>query len=286
MQTDFTKMNKLGITINGEAFGHLLCHSVLVYSNWEWGTICQSESLLALRQGFQEALTRLGRIPLEHWTDHSTAATHWIGAEEEGQREFNVKYLDLMKHYKITPRTIQVQKPHENGDVESSNGVLKRRIEQHLLLRGHRDFASEDKYKEFLREMFAKANRLRSERTAEELAVMRILDVRRLPEYVEEESRVTSWSTVQVSRNTYSVPSRLKGQKVKARVYEDRVDIYYHRVHQLTTPRLRGEGKHAINYRHIIASLVRKPGAFPRYKYRTDLFPSESFRWAYETGIT
>jgi hypothetical protein len=47
-------------------------------------------------------------------------------------------------------------------------------------------------------------------------------------------------------------------------------------------PRLRGEGKHRINYRHIIDWLVRKPGAFEHYRYREDLFPSVRFRWAYD----
>jgi hypothetical protein len=282
METDFTSMNSLQITINRERFPHLVCHSVLVYSNWEWGTICESESFLALRHGLQRTLVRLGRIPVEHWTDHTTAATHEIRGQGGRERGFNRQYLELMGHYKMQPHTIQVREPHENGDVESAHGVLKRRMEQHLLLRGHRDFASEEAYEAFLTEVFDKANRGRTKRLAEELAVMRVLDVRLLPEYREEEARVTSWSTVQVSKKTYSVPSRLKGQKVKARVYEDRVEIYFKGSEQLTTPRLRGEKQHAVNYRHVIGSLVRKPGAFRRYRYREDMFPSETFRWAYD----
>lgn len=282
MATDFTRMNELKVTICGEAFPHLLCHSVLTYSNWEWGVVCQSESLLALRKGFQSTVLRLGRIPREHWTDHTTAATHAIGGQKGGVWEFNRDYLGLMDHFGITPRTIQVCKPHENGDVESGNGALKRRIEQHLLLRGIRDFRSVEEYEAFIEGAMARANRLRQRRFAEELAVMRLLDVRRLPEYREEEVRVTSWSTVQVARNTYSVPSRLRGEKVKARVYEEKVEIYFHGVRQLTVPRLSGERGHAVNYRHVIDSLVRKPGAFRQYKYRQDMFPTEEFRWAYD----
>ena len=63
MSTDFTCMNALGITIAGERFDHLLCHDVLTYSNWEWATICHSESLLALRNGIQAALLQLGHVP-------------------------------------------------------------------------------------------------------------------------------------------------------------------------------------------------------------------------------
>jgi hypothetical protein len=39
-------------------------------------------------------------------------------------------------------------------------------------------------------------------------------------------------------------------------------------------PRLRGQDKHRIDSRHIIGWLVRKPGAFARYVYREDLYPS------------
>jgi hypothetical protein len=47
-------------------------------------------------------------------------------------------------------------------------------------------------------------------------------------------------------------------------------------------PRLVGRDKHAINYRHIIDQLVRKPGAFENYRYREDLFPNSRFRIAYD----
>jgi hypothetical protein len=59
MSTDFTHMDKLGITILGEEFPHMLCHCVLTRSNWQWATICHSESLLALRCGVQSALLQL-----------------------------------------------------------------------------------------------------------------------------------------------------------------------------------------------------------------------------------
>ena len=37
-----------------------------------------------------------------------------------------------------------------------------------------------------------------------------------------------------------------------------------------------------IDYRHVIGSLVRKPGAFARYRYREHMFPTETFRLAYD----
>ena len=49
-----------------------------------------------------------------------------------------------------------------------------------------------------------------------------------------------------------------------------------------TLPRLRGQGRHRIDYRHVIDWLVRKPGAFENYRYRDDLFPTSRFRMAYD----
>ena len=42
-----------------------------------------------------------------------------------------------------------------------------------------------------------------------------------------------------------------------------------------------GRSHHAIDYRHVIWSLVQKPGAFARYRYREALFPSLIFRRTY-----
>jgi hypothetical protein len=47
-------------------------------------------------------------------------------------------------------------------------------------------------------------------------------------------------------------------------------------------PRL-APGSRKINYRHVVAQLVRKPGAFANYQYREELFPSVAFRQSYDT---
>ena len=75
-QSDFTSLNKLRITIQGEAFPHLLYHFVLPYSNWETGTLCFSESFESLSEGLQNALWELGGVPGIHRSDRLTAAVN------------------------------------------------------------------------------------------------------------------------------------------------------------------------------------------------------------------
>ena len=101
-----------------------------------------------------------------------------------------------MDHYGVKPRTINVNSPDENGDIESANGHLKRRIEQHLLLRGSRDFSSIEKYKIFLVNILIRANCNRTAKIQEELGSMRELPEIRLPEYTEEEKMVSSFGTI------------------------------------------------------------------------------------------
>ena len=280
MQTDFTYGNELGVTLAGEPFPHMLCHPVLPYSNWEWVTVCQSESMAALKRGVQSALFMLGRVPEFHQTDNSTAATHDF---RNGMRGFNKGYLDFMDHFGMEPRTTGVGEKEQNGDVESLHGALKRYVKQRLKLRGSSDFASKDEYETWLQDLAKKRNRRRQKRIDEDLAAMKLLRVERLAEFTEEEARVSQGSTINVRSNVYSVPSRLRGEKVRVRLYDDRLEIYYAQKHQLTVERLRGRGGHRINYRHVIAALVRKPGAFQRYRFREDLFPSLVFRRAYDS---
>ncbi len=281
-QTDFTDAGRLGVTIAGEPFPHLLCHFVLPYSDWEWATVCHSESMLALRRGVQSAVFRLGRVPEYHQTDNSTAATHDL---RTGKRGFNEEYAALMDHLGMKPRTTAIGKKEQNGDVEAANGALKRRLEQHLLLRDSRDFDSVESWEGWVQEVMEQSNRLRAPRVVEELAVMRPLSVERLREYREIDVPVTSWSTIRVQHNAYSVPSRLCGERLRVRLHEDRLEVYHGGTHQLTIERLRGRHGHRINYRHVIGSLVRKPGAFARYRYREELFPTLTFRRAYDAVV-
>jgi hypothetical protein len=128
----------------------------------------------------------------------------------------------------------------------------------------------------------SRLNRRCEGRLAEERDHLRPLPPRRLPAYTPYRVKVQRWSTVRVSNKTYSVPSRLLGHEIEARLYANEVEIHYHGQLVERMPRLRGGEDYRIDYRHVIWSLVRKPGAFARYRYREELFPTITFREAYD----
>lgn len=283
MQTDGTWMNSLGITIAGEPFPHILIHSVLVYSNWEWGRVAQSESFLAVQHGLQSTLEALGYVPAIHQTDQATAATHRLReAGGSGGWCYNDAYAGLMAELGMEPRTTHVRSPDENGDIEAANGALKRAVEQTLLLRGSRDFSSVPTYEGFLGEVMNRRNAGRQARLAEEIAVMRPLPGKLHPAVREERLRVSREGTIRFLHRTYSVPSSLVGEIVRVRATEWEISVYYDNICIERLARVTGQARHHIAYRHVIDSLLRKPGGFRDYRYRDDLFPTLIFRQAWE----
>jgi hypothetical protein len=78
------------------------------------------------------------------------------------------------------------------------------------------------------------------------------------------------------------VPSRLIGTAVLVRVRAEQLEGYVGTSQVFVLPRLVGKHQHRINYQHLIWSLVRKPGAFAAYRYRDDLYPTTTFRQAYD----
>jgi transposase len=280
VQLDWTHADELGVTIAGAVFGHWLCHAVLPYSNWQWAVPCHSESLLSLRVGLQAMLWALGGVPVQLQTDQSSTATHTLDRMSK-KRGFNTGYLALCAHYDVAPTTIHVACPNENGDIESANGHLKRRLKNHLILRGSRDFVSEVAYAEFVGKVCTGANLLRQAKVAEERPRLRPLPATRFPEAEEITVRVSSYSTIRAKGCAYSVPSNYVGYLVQVRVTETELSVHYAQAEIARYPRLPGR-EARINYRHIIASLVRKPGAFQRCLYREQLFPALVFRQAYD----
>jgi transposase InsO family protein len=284
MQTDWTRAAELRITIAGAAYPHLLCHSVLIHSNWEWATRCASESLLSLRSGIQAALSHLGRAPRIWQIDNSSTATHRLSNAGK-ERGFTDDFLAIAAHFGLEPRTINIGCPNENGDVESLNGHLKRRLRQHLLLRGNAEFATLEAYDLFLAAVLKKANASRAVKVAEELEVMRELPTSLLPNYQECDLRVGWQSTIRIKEMAYSVPSRLIGQKVRTRISETQIEVYCGREVACTLPRRHGRAGAVIDFRHVIAELVRKPGAFAGWRHREALFPALILRKAYDRFV-
>ena len=280
--SDFTTLKNTTITLQDKPFSHILYHYRLAFSGWCYvKVICGGESFTALSTGLQDALWRSGGAPLEHRTDSLSAAFN-NHAEEE---QLTKRYEEVCNHYHIKATRNNRGVSHENGAIESPHGHLKKRITQALLLRGSEDFASLEAYQLFIDGVVSKINQKNHTRFQEERASLQPLPKRRTQDYAEHRVLISSSSTFELKRVTYSVPSRFVGERLYIQVFDERLVLFHGheavleltRVYATQTQR----AKH-INYRHLIGALVRKPQAFRYSHVRAELLPSRDYQHIWE----
>jgi hypothetical protein len=279
--SDFTRLKRTTITIAGQVFDHLLYHFRLQYSKWSsMKVVSGGESFSALAQGLQNALQRLGGAPHEHRTDSLSAA--FKNLTEDERVDITKRYDTFCAHYNMKPSRNNRGRGHENGSVESAHGHIKQRIEQALLLRGHYDFATVAEYQTFIDDVVAAHNRRNAKALSVERPYLQRLPTVKTMDYTQVQAVVTSSSTIDVRRVTYTVPSQLQGQTLQIRLYDDRLECFCGSEAVITLPRVHTKGKTArarrVDYRHVVHSLVKKPQAFRYSRLRDDLLPGDNYR--------
>ena len=283
---DFTVFKGLTILIADQELNFRLFHFRLAYSKWSYLHIVQGgESYTALTEGTAEAFKRLGAVPNELRTDSLSAAFRNLTTDQAG--DITARYQAFCRHYDVTPTRNNRGQAHENGAVESPHGHLKRRIEQQLQMQfpGVTDrrysFNSIEDFQSLIDAVVTTHNRRNEGLLREELALMSPLPTARGVDYTEERVKVSSTSTINLRRVTYSVPSRLIGERLSVRLFDDRLACYLGSAHAITVTRLHPTGKQRarqIDYRHLIASLARKPMAFLHASLRDDILPNDNWR--------
>lgn len=281
--SDFTEGGSLGVTIAGEPFAHLLYHFWMAFSGWRYVRAIQGgESFPALTEGLQEALWQLGAAPQTHRTDRLSAAYRNLADEDDA----SAGYKAFCAHYGMEPTRNNAGVSHENGSVEAAHGHLRRSLIEALDLRGSRNFEDLGAYQRFLAEIVARANARRRAEVAIELAAMRPLPKFRTTDFTLTTAVAARTGMICVRDVYYTVPSRLIGRRLKVHVHDDRLVCFLGEIEVLRLDRVHRRGRGArsavIDYRHLVASLVKKPQAFRRYVHREALFPRPAFRRAWE----
>lgn len=276
---DFTHATKLGVRIAGELLVHLLFVFRLSCSGWTWVQVAFGETYEAMVEGLQGALWELDGVPEIVRHDNLSAATHEL--KRSGGRSLTRRFKGVLDHYGLKSTRIRPGEAHENGVAEKGNDLVKQALKQALVLRGSPDFDSVAQYQAFIHEVIERALN-QGDALAAEKPCLQALPSARVASHTMSRPKVRRWSTVRLGNRSYSVPSRLIGHQVEVRQYANHLEVYYRGRRVETMPRLRGSQVVRIDYRHVIWSLVRKPGAFARYCYREELFPSLVFRRAYD----
>ena len=121
-----------------------------------------------------------------------------------------------------------------------------------------------DEYRDFIRNIIKQHNQRSAKNIEIERVALRALPSTKAVDYTEIIAVVSCTSTIDVKRVTYTVPSRLIGERLNVRLYNERLECYLGSIHALSLERVHAptKGKRArkIDYRHIISSLIKKPG--------------------------
>jgi hypothetical protein len=281
--SDFTVLKGEPITVAGEVLEHRLFHFRLPFSGWcHVAVIHGGESFVALAEALQNALALCGGVPAEHRTDSLSACFRNRDGSYAG--DYTSRYRELCAHLGVIATRNNRGVAHENGAIEGPHRHWKRRLEQQLIQRGSRDFATEAEYRHLVAQVTAGLNDRPSvqEKLAIERLHLRPLPVERFADYEPLVVRVRSTSTIELRSVTYSVPSRLIGQQLTVHLRHDRLDVFLRSRFVETLPRLHAhKGQKAlrrIDFRHVIESLRRKPRALLRAQLQADILPGENWR--------
>ena len=235
--SDFTDAGALGVTIAGAPFDHRLYHFALAYSGWEHAAVVLGgESFTALAENLQNALWGLGGVPHEHRTDSLSAA--YRNLTREAAEDATRRYEELCAHYGLIASRNNPGEAHENGAVESHHRHLKTALDQALILRGSRDFASLAEYRTFVDQLVARRNRRREAKVRAETAALRPPAASaHHTDFIEIVARVTRTGGFLVHGVFYSAPARLIGHRLRVHLHDDRVEAWLGATRVVTHPR-------------------------------------------------
>jgi hypothetical protein len=285
--SDFTLLKGAPITIAGQVLEHRLFHFRLPFSGWcHVAVIHGGESFVALCEALQNALALCGGVPAEHRTDSLSACFRNRDGSYTGDytRGTSSRYRELCAHLGVIATRNNRGIAHENGAIEGPHRHWKHRLEQQLIQRGSRDFATEPDDRQLVALVSASLNN-RAE-VEGKLAIERLhlqpLPVEPFADYEPVVVRVRSTSTIEVRSVTYSVPSRLIGHQLTVHLRHDRLDLFLRSQFVETLPRLHRQAGQIgplrrIDFRHVIESLRRKPRALLRAQLQADILPGKAW---------
>jgi hypothetical protein len=273
----------LDISLGGLAFPHRLYQFALAHSGWRHArVVLGGESFQSLAAGLQDALWMVGGVPQEHRTDSLSAAFNNLAEREE----LTVRYQALCQHYGMRPTRNNTGVSHENGAIESRQGSLKRALDQGLLLRGSREFDNLAAYEQFVAETVRRLNARCTRAWEAERGSLKPLPARRTADFEEVDARVSKFGVFSAKSVLYSVPSRLAGQRLKVRLHSTHLEAWLGGVKVFECERLHAStaDRHPrrIDWRHMLPSLKRKPGAFARWVLRDAMFPRSEYAQAWD----
>jgi transposase len=254
-----------GLVVGGIYYRMQVSHMKLCASRAFWLVAYPSQGHEMLFDAHTRSFAALGGVARRGIYDNMKTAVDKV---KKGKgRLVNARFAVMCAHYLFDADFCNVASGWEKGVVEKNVQDSRRRIWLDAQKRRFGSFAEvnawlgercralweEIRHPEY--KQFSVAEMLEQER-CELMPMPTPFDG-----YVERSAKVSSTCLVAVSRNRYSVPCELAGQRVSTRLYPARVEVASDDSIVASHERVANQGHIRYDWQHYIALIQRKPGA-------------------------
>jgi len=231
------------------------------YSNYRYGSLYRRQATLSFMETHVEFFSHIGGSYREMVYDNMrVAVARFVGRKE---KEPTRALLQLRGHYQFTHRFCNAYRGNEKGHVERSVEYVRRKV---FGMRSEFDTLEDARH--YLEERLEKLNGTIQQLTGKTAKQMleeersALLPVK-VPLACSEsvELRVDKYSTLSYGTNRYSVPDHLVGKFIDAKIYSDKLEIYYQNDLVSTHPRSYDRHQWIIKVDHYLDTFRVKPGA-------------------------
>ena len=249
---DFLKRDKVGFALTIS----------FPYSNHGLTQVFPSENQECLLEGMKRIFKYAGGVPIRIKADNMTTAVAHVG--KGTQRELSDGFARFMLHYRFQSDFCNLAAGNEKGNVENKVGYSRRNF-----------FVPVPTIEDF--DVFNKQLFALCEKDAERLHYRHNVPIRELweeekqkllylPEYEYEVFRLESvrlnkYGYATIETNNYGLSPELAGQTAQAKIFFDRIELYYEHTLLKVYARSYGRCKEILDWTQYLGTLYKKPGA-------------------------
>jgi len=232
------------------------------YGSYNFGHMYSNQKMQSFLDAHVKCFRKIGGVHREVVYDNMRVAVRkFVGKNEKIATDELIK---LSMYYGFNYRFCNARRGNEKGTVERAVEYVRRKV-----FSFKDEFDSLEDANNHLHLIIEKLNNMPTKylgnvSSADKLSEESNKLIKIIADYViytDLECRVDKYSTITIEQNRYSVSELLVGKFIKAKVYPERIDVYYE--HKLITSHARSykPSYWTIDINHYTSTFKKKPGA-------------------------
>ena len=256
--------------------------TTLPYSNAYYATAYYNCTFECFAHGSVKAFEAFGGMAQKYRLDNMSPVVKKILSGKE--RLVTQRYKEFQDHYGFYQDFCNPSKGNEKGNVESNIRHIKKKITSKIHLH-NLQFSTIEALREYIWSLCDEHNNNAKISNALKEESLKSLPQKKFEHFRSTVIKINKYSLFSFDKtgNMYSAPSQFIGLTLEARIYFDRVEVFYQTNPVASHKRVYGRsGVASIQFEHIIDGLLKKPGALQDWKYKAILFERPTWKKMYD----